>query len=76
MNRTREEFVALHQHHFLGMLLDAVTQHRSGAEMSMWLHVSASSIKERLGKAYDDLKPKEPLPTKAAQPEGKPTNGR
>lgn len=67
MTRSREEFIRLHQHEFLGLLLDAVTARRSGGEQALWLDFAAKAIKERLGRAYDDLLPK-PLPSNNGPP--------
>jgi hypothetical protein len=71
MNRTREEFIRLHQHLFMGLLLDAVTARRSGGEQALWLDCAAADIKKRLGAAYDDLIPK-PDPKPAASSNGTP----
>ena len=55
MNRTRQEFIDLHYHHFCGLLLDAVTHSRTGGELSLWLKMAQNKITDRLGKGYDDL---------------------
>ncbi len=65
MNRTREQFVSLWEHEVAGIVLDAATAGRSGAELSVWLRMAMNKIRDRLGRAYDDLtKDDKPLPAK------------
>ena len=62
LNRTREAFVSLHEHEFLGHLCDAVATRRAGGELALWLTNMKVKIRDRLGKAYDDLLPPELKP--------------
>lgn len=50
---TRNEFVANYKVKFLGLLLDAWRQNRSGNEMILWLRHAAETIESELRTIYD-----------------------
>lgn len=55
---TRDEFIEVHKHELLGILLDAVTTRRTGGSLSIWLDMAAKRTVEHLGEAFDSLAPK------------------
>lgn len=54
---TRQEFVELHRHQIAGLVLDAATAGRQGAELSVWLKLVMGKIDQQLGKMWNDLHP-------------------
>lgn len=65
---TKEQFVQLHKHHFLGLVADSIGKQRSGGDLGLFLTQAIEKIDTRLGQIFDQLQPK-PAAT-AAQPGG------
>ncbi len=74
---TRDEFIDKFRHEIGGMVLDAATAHRTGAELAVSIRFVMKKIDATLGAAFDSLAPapKQPAPerngTPAAQPQVK-----
>ena len=66
---TREQFVQMHKHHFLGLVADSIGKQRSGGELGLFLTQAIEKIDTRLGQIFDQLQPK-PGP-QGPQPGGK-----
>ena len=66
---TKAEFVELHRHEIAGWILDALTHHRSGAELAICVRGIMRKIDERLGTMYLQLVPLDPLVKEAPKPE-------
>ncbi len=58
MNRL--EFIERYRHELGGMILDAATAQRTGADLSMALRHVMRTIDSRLGEMYDALRPSTP----------------
>lgn len=56
-NKLKEEFVEKFRHHFGGLVLDAATANRSGAELALSIRNVMKSIDKKLGEAFDMLTP-------------------
>ncbi len=54
---TRLEFISLHRHELGGMVLDAVTTRRTGADLSLHVRGLMEKIDSLLGAFYDSLQP-------------------
>ncbi len=62
MTMTRQEFIEKFRHEIGGLVLDAATSGKTGADMSMTLRHAMRKIDAMLGKAYDDVAPKHAEP--------------
>jgi hypothetical protein len=64
---TREQFIDRHFHEFCGIVLDGATAGRSGAELSLWLRTMQVRLRERLGRAWEEMahEPAKPEPKSA-----------
>lgn len=66
---TREQFIEKWRHEFGGMILDAATAQRTGADLSVALRQVMRKIDSILGIQWDALQPKPPaLNGTAAKP--------
>ena len=70
MQHTRAEFIARWQHELAGLMIDAATSGRSGADLGLWVRTVMRTIDSKLGQMYDGLAPSEPKPEPVAN--GKP----
>ncbi len=59
---TKHDFITAHRDRLAGLLLDAITAGRSGAEAMVWLRQAMKKIDLELSQAYDALVPDLPLP--------------
>jgi hypothetical protein len=59
---SREEFIESHRHFFGGLVLDAATAQRTGADLALSIRTVMKRIDAELGKAFDSLKPAEKPP--------------
>ncbi len=59
---SKREFIEAHRDRLAGLLLDAITAGRSGAEAMVWLRQAMKKIDLELSVAYDALVPDSPLP--------------
>lgn len=72
---TRQEFVELHRHQIAGLVLDAATAGRNGAELSQWLKLAMGKIDQQLGKMWENLSPVNGIAKPEHIPNGKPDAG-
>ncbi len=65
---TKREFIEAHRDRLAGLLLDAATEGRKGAEAMVWLRLAIKKIDHELGVAYDALVSDQPsaLPMRKA----------
>jgi hypothetical protein len=54
-----EDFVDRWEHELMGCLLDAVTRNRSGAELSVWLKLSAANVRKMVASVRSAAKVKD-----------------
>lgn len=54
---TKREFIEAHRDRLAGLLLDAITEGRKGAEAMVWLRIAVKKIDLELGAAYDAMTP-------------------
>lgn len=69
----KQEFIDQWKHQLAGIVLDAATAGRTGADLAFWLRNIMKQIDVKLAVMYDQLKPPEPLPINGAQQKGKVT---
>lgn len=69
---TRQEFIELHRHQIGGLVLDAATAGRHGAELSQWLKLAMRKIDEMLSRAWADVHGE---PARHAEPRPAQANG-
>jgi hypothetical protein len=67
-NMTKEQFIERWRHEWGGMVVDAATNQRTGADLAMALRCLMQKIDKHLGRMYDDLKsPPVPQPNQATK---------
>lgn len=69
---TKEEFVEEFRHEIGGMVLDAATAQRTGAELALSIRTVMRRIDAKLGQMYDALAPAPEQPKPGPQTNGKP----
>ena len=67
---SREEFIDKFRHEIGGMVLDAATAQRTGADLAMSIRFVMKRIDATLGAAFDLMQP--PAPIKAPERNGTP----
>jgi hypothetical protein len=74
--KARQEFIDAWKHEWAGMVLDALTAQRTGADLGLFARHLIRKVDERIGKMWDDLQATNGQPKPAANGAARPVAGK
>lgn len=67
---SKDDFLDRHRHEIIGLILDAATSGRTGADLSLWLRRVGGRVDDKLAQIWQELRPEQPKAMEPPKPNG------